>query len=431
MRLTVENIGKVAKADIEISGITVIAGENNTGKSTVGKTLFCLFNCFHDPERRIKSERRSSISRALLRLFDNVSDAILGGNSFYFGWDTDEIAERILTRYEQGDASFEFIRQCIVEALEKNQPEALPLVTEDGGEIADALQRIMEILEVSDESLFRAVLTRSLLNEFSGQVNNIYTEAPAAIELVIKGVASRAKVDNDSVVSISDILHLRTEAVYLDDPFVLDSSRPYSWFGISSDHRGHLRQRLSGVRRGNGADNTEIDRIITSSKLQEIYAVINRVFKGEMVVGDGMDLRLRMPGTDKLLDACNLSSGLKTFAIIKQLLLNGTIEDNGTMILDEPEIHLHPEWQIIFAELIVLLQKKFSLHVLLNTHSPYFLNAIQVYAERYQVSDDCRYYQATLHEGMSVINDVSDDVERLYAQLAAPFQMLEDVAYGA
>ena len=185
---------------------------------------------------------------------------------------------------------------------------------------------------------------------------------------------------------------------------------------------------LGSIRRD---DNTEIDRIIASSKIQEIYSVINRVLDGDIVVGDGRNLRLRVPGSDKLLDACNLSSGLKTFAIIKQLLLNGTIEDNGTIILDEPEIHLHPEWQIVFAELIVLLQKKFSLHILLNTHSPYFLNAIQVYAERYQVSDVCHFYQATLRGGVSVINDVSGDVEKLYAQLAAPFQILEDVAYGA
>lgn len=428
MHLTVENIGKVAKADIEISGITVIAGENNTGKSTIGKALFCLFNCFHDPERRIKSERRSSISRALSRLFDNAADAILGGSSFYFGWDTDEVAEQILSKHEQNGVSVGFVRQCIVDSLEKNQPEAVPLVADDGDEIADASQRIIEILEVPDESLFRAVLTRSLLNEFNGQINNIYTEAPAAVELVIKDVASKARIDNDSVVSINNILHLRTEAVYLDDPFVIDSSRTYGWFRINSDHRSHLRQRLNGVRRD---DKTEIDRIIASSKIQEIYSVINRVLDGDIVVGDGRNLRLRVPGSDKLLDACNLSSGLKTFAIIKQLLLNGTIEDSGTIILDEPEIHLHPEWQIVFAELIVLLQKKFSLHILLNTHSPYFLNAIQVYAERYQVSDVCHFYQATLRGGVSVINDVSGDVEKLYAQLAAPFQILEDVAYGA
>ena len=41
MRFCIERIGKIEKADVELKGITVIAGENNTGKSTVGKALYC------------------------------------------------------------------------------------------------------------------------------------------------------------------------------------------------------------------------------------------------------------------------------------------------------------------------------------------------------------------------------------------------------
>lgn len=81
------------------------------------------------------------------------------------------------------------------------------------------------------------------------------------------------------------------------------------------------------------------------------------------------------------LDIVNISTGMKSFIIIKTLLQNGSIDENGIIILDEPEIHLHPEWQLKFAEIIVLLQKEFGLNILLNTHSPYFLNAIEVYSK--------------------------------------------------
>lgn len=39
MRLEIKNIGRIEEASIEMNGITVIAGENDTGKSTVGKVL--------------------------------------------------------------------------------------------------------------------------------------------------------------------------------------------------------------------------------------------------------------------------------------------------------------------------------------------------------------------------------------------------------
>lgn len=53
MKLFLNNIGKLEPTTIEIDGITIIAGENNTGKSTVGKALFSFFNGFHDIQKQI------------------------------------------------------------------------------------------------------------------------------------------------------------------------------------------------------------------------------------------------------------------------------------------------------------------------------------------------------------------------------------------
>lgn len=65
MKLHIENFAKIANADIEINGITVIAGENNTGKSTVGKVLYSLYSAFHDIDFKVKEERKKSISNIL------------------------------------------------------------------------------------------------------------------------------------------------------------------------------------------------------------------------------------------------------------------------------------------------------------------------------------------------------------------------------
>lgn len=69
---------------------------------------------------------------------------------------------------------------------------------------------------------------------------------------------------------------------------------------------------------------------------------------------------------------------MKSFVIIKMLLENGSISPRDVLILDEPEIHLHPQWQIAYAELIVLVQKYFDLTVIITTHSPYFLDAVDL-----------------------------------------------------
>ena len=50
MQLYLKNIGKLNEANIALNGITVIAGQNDTGKSTVGKVLFSVFNSYKNIE---------------------------------------------------------------------------------------------------------------------------------------------------------------------------------------------------------------------------------------------------------------------------------------------------------------------------------------------------------------------------------------------
>ena len=40
MRLRIENINKIKEADIALNGLTVIVGENDMGKSTIGRAFF-------------------------------------------------------------------------------------------------------------------------------------------------------------------------------------------------------------------------------------------------------------------------------------------------------------------------------------------------------------------------------------------------------
>ena len=48
MELTIDGIGKVCDTRILLEGITLVAGPNNIGKSTIGKTLFALVNSQYD-----------------------------------------------------------------------------------------------------------------------------------------------------------------------------------------------------------------------------------------------------------------------------------------------------------------------------------------------------------------------------------------------
>lgn len=44
LEIQIRNVGKIKEACIELPGITVIAGLNGTGKSTIAKSVFAAVN---------------------------------------------------------------------------------------------------------------------------------------------------------------------------------------------------------------------------------------------------------------------------------------------------------------------------------------------------------------------------------------------------
>lgn len=74
MKITIKNVGKIKRADVAIDGITVIAGENDTGKSTVGKALFAVFNSFYELDNRILRDKKNSIESVLENIAEEVTE---------------------------------------------------------------------------------------------------------------------------------------------------------------------------------------------------------------------------------------------------------------------------------------------------------------------------------------------------------------------
>lgn len=78
MRMTIEGIGKVPSATAPLDGITVVAGENNTGKSTIGKALFAMADGCYDLEQRMIERIRRHIVFAVNSQLPLTGDESLG-----------------------------------------------------------------------------------------------------------------------------------------------------------------------------------------------------------------------------------------------------------------------------------------------------------------------------------------------------------------
>lgn len=417
MKLSLKNIAKIKDAEIELNGITVIAGENNTGKSTIGKALFSAFNSLHNISEQINHERVTTITQYI----NSFSDYNL-----MFYENHQELIHNILDKSPQENNPIEYIKK----ELEKIQFPDLP--DSSNGQIEkidDLAKSIKKIIDISNDEILNTISTRRLKSEFNGQTNNIYSNDKGIINLSIKDRSSQFTILNETVIEIANSQNLNAEAVYIDDPFILDETlnrfpRFFGRYHSAYDHRTFLVEKLKNTQ----IQSTAVDEIIINNKLNQIYQKLSSVCSGRVVWGRPGPSYLENE-SEKELNIKNISTGLKTFVILKILLENGILEQNGTIILDEPEIHLHPQWQLLLAEIIVLLQKEFNMHILLNTHSPYFLKAIEVYSAKHEIADKCNYYLAASENDTSKIVDVTYNTEEIYKLLAKPLQDLENVRF--
>lgn len=405
MKLKCENIGKLVAADIDLKAITVIAGLNSTGKSTIGKMLYCIFNSFYNFE----NEAQEALKGALRSSFFDIAFPLPNIDSC--------IDELYSNRFSKDK---EQIKNIIINYAGEHSLTKKNLLI---------LDRIMDLLNLSDDDIYKSLLQAKFYSEFSNQIQNVFKpNKKSTVSLTIKDSTINVEIKNNKIYSIKNFQTLKTEVIYIDDPFVLDTLVPHARYNLyTENHKTSLQQKLvNGMIQGSDID-TAIQELLTTKKINNVYEKLDAVCKGNIISDSKNGFSFKYENSNEVLNFVNLSTGLKTFAIVKTLLLNGSLVNNGTIILDEPEIHLHPEWQKVFAEVIVLLQKEFGMHILINSHSPYFINAIDVYAQKYEIRKACKFYLAKDEdEYTSKIIDVSDNLEPINKLLFIPLQNLEN-----
>ena len=124
------------------------------------------------------------------------------------------------------------------------------------------------------------------------------------------------------------------------------------------------------------------------------------------------------------------SSGLKQIGSIQMLINNNQLVRNDFLIIDEPEVNLHPEWQVRLAELLVLLVHDLNVTVYVNSHSPHFIEAIEVLSVKYGLRDETRFYMTSFVEEFNKYDFVKLDysnLRELYRNLGNPYNEINKI----
>lgn len=434
MRIRVKNFGTISEADVSIGGLTVITGENDTGKSTIGKILFSMVKAISRYEEDLEEDKEERITSLVEKIYFNLRRRVNITSS-------PEIRELFNPR-----KFYVLLRADLYKTLHDRESYIYSLVAKSDlpEMVADAakddLEKIHEImLEPDDElSAINRALRKAFYSEFKGEIIQKGHAIPTKASLeVVDGASPLIDIkwtkDGISQFQYADGLGYG-DATYVDSPSVMQFHNLVKYAKTLFDNNGEagrltvplhvkdLSSKLSDsvynlfVHADLFEDGTFFNNTLRISRK------IGNTFRGEVSYNiEQNDFFLEKEGYK--VTSGNIASGIKSLGILDMLIKSGAVAENSLLIIDEPEVNLHPKWQIFYAEIICELVT-LGVDIIITTHSPYIIDALKHYSDKHDIVNHFYLSERFPGEDYTCFVDITDNVAYAINLLASPLRDL-------
>lgn len=416
MKLTIENLAKISKAEVELNGITVVAGYNSTGKSTISKALLGVMSAYSNLSEKIMSQRSFEIQRVL----DNAASVDISA-AVYLRRKT---RMRRLARTLSADRSLKVEKEslCLAaeEGLEDEEKERVEQYIQEHFE--EICAEVEKKRDISEQDFASFLVNNQFRWIFDQQINTFGSDKACTIDLSAKEEI-HLEIVNNKVVDLPVLTLKEATPFYIEPRHMLDmSARRYYTYQTDFSLYDDLSASES-IAPENMTLEQYTQREHSTAIVKELA---DQVMHGSL---RPTEEAVRFYDTDfqSAVSVKNTASGIKSMALIARLIENGKLAQRGMLIIDEPEVNLHPEWQLRFANFLVCLNKELDIQILLTTHSPYFLRAIEKYAQEWEVENGLKLYMTVPsreQENLYTLKDVTDTPNLIFKQLYLPLESL-------
>ena len=395
IKLHLENMGPVNEANINISDITLVGGHNSTGKSTLSKLLYSFL-------------RSNSLNRQEIA-YDSISKLIYRQTKYILR----EFGAQDAIKLRKIKPWLRFLRNSDFEGFLDSYEEFKSQMYRWGyGDEFDerfkVIDDLVQVIEDDSQELYVSLMRTLMESEFLSNNFCCY------IDIQDNQIDFKNHDFDDDGAFTSQDNFIVNDVFYIDSVSVLDTF-DNSVFSNKNKirHIDHLKSNLTDKNRD------VFDEKINKNVI-DLEKEINEIINGKFILEQGEFKFITNENIKSNMQ--NTASGIKQIGLIQILLLNRKLTQNSFLIIDEPEVNLHPEWQFKLAKILVLISKKLNISVYINTHSPLFIESIHTYADYYDVLDKTTYHMAEIDGDTVKINEVDEsDLSRIYDDLGKPY----------
>ncbi len=434
-KITLENIGPITKANLELGQITVIVGENNVGKSFVLKSVYSVFKAFEmerilleeEIYKALVSAKVALLRRRGLELSEDIEkerDQILKEINLYLKSDLSirdlsrvvEILDRTIDLLKNIDKYIENTEKIAIH-INKKIKRKIIIPTKDflqhiSSKEKEKLMKLKFDLQLLKKSEYRLKKAWKILikDVFLNKIVKVGTKLG---KIIIKDVAT-FKFNGDVEIEFGDVWYSGIlKPVFVESPILLEL-KPYlaktteKKIGLSRELPIHIGSLFEYVE------------TISETEDNEILEDLRNIIYGDIYhnIEDGK-FYYKSEYYNKSFDMLNVASGVKSFGILQLLIKSGACE-NTIFFWEEPESHLHPEWQIKFAEIVAKIVKRNNYFVI-STHSPFMVEILRVVSKENEI--DAKFYYMDKNSELIEVNDenweiISDSLLRPLRKIA-------------
>lgn len=380
MKIKVKDFGPIKSADFELGDFSVITGFNNTGKTYISYAIYGFLKTWssnitplslHKEVDLLNDEGAIEIDlkkyeKKVLENFENLSDKFSTHLHTIFSANEDEFKKSEI-RFSFNKKNINYDNGYNIEVNRKSNPiikakkdpkstflkVTLPLLQEDI--LAKRKQRIpskMMYRDVLSELINKTILTEVLPEPF------IITSERTGISIF------QNELDINKNVLFEKIMQSDKEKFDFDPFDYLDD--------VVDRYSIPIKDGIDRVRdiknefKKNSYISKEHPEILR--KLEKITGIGYKNIKGEYFL-------MYKDGRKKIPLPMYLGSASSRALIDLYIFIKHSAKEDDLLIIDEPELNLHPSAQIHIARLLVALSN-IGIKVLVTTHSDYIVKEL-------------------------------------------------------